>query len=311
MTTDVVKITWDQARAAASELAARWEGKGIDRVYGIPRGGVPPALMVAQVLDVPVVGPDNAEWHNNFATMLVVDDLVDHGTTLGRYAFGRNGAGTVFDHTDALFRKPHSPVELAPDAIEVDGWLHLPWESMGAPTDAVTRLLEYIGEDPRRDGLVDTPARVVKALREMTEGYHLDAKTILERTFDEHCDDMIMVRDIPFTSLCEHHLLPFTGTATVGYIPHKSGGVVGLSKLARLVEMHARRLQVQERMTAAIAADIEEHLGAFGVGVVVRAYHSCMAVRGVRKSAEMVTSTMLGAMREDARARAEFLDLSR
>jgi GTP cyclohydrolase I len=305
MTTDVVKITWDDAWVAARALAARWERCGIDRVYGVLAGGVPPALMVAQLLGVEVVsnvGPS--------ATTLVVDDLVDSGKTLSRWALGRNPEGSVW-LTDALFRKPHSPAELAPEALVQDGWLHFPWEAHGAPTDAVTRLLEYIGEDPRRDGLLDTPQRVVKALREMTEGYHLDAGTILERTFDEHCDDMIVVRQVPFTSLCEHHLLPFTGTATVGYIPAESGGVVGLSKLARLVEMHARRLQVQERMTAAIAADIEEHLGAFGVGVVVRAYHSCMAVRGVRKSAEMVTSTMLGAMRQDARARAEFLDLSR
>ena len=171
--------------------------------------------------------------------------------------------------------------------------------------DAIITLLRYIGEDPGRDGLRDTPARVARAWREMTRGYDDDPAEILSRTFEESSDEMIVLRGISFYSTCEHHLLPFYGTATVGYLP---GKVVGISKLARLVECFARRLQIQERMTRQIAEAIETHLGARGVGVILRAHHLCMGCRGVRQEeTEMVTSSMLGTLRSDATSRAEFL----
>jgi GTP cyclohydrolase I len=193
--------------------------------------------------------------------------------------------------------------------VTANAWLTFPWEGDEAPAeDAVVRLLEAIGEDPTRAGLLDTPARVVKALGELTAGMSEDPATILARTFDDvPADEMIVVRGVEFTSLCEHHVLPFTGLAHVGYIPN-GHRVVGLSKLARLVDCFARRLQVQERMTAQIANAIDEHLDAVGVGVVVQARHACMGCRGVRKpGAEMVTSALLGAMRDQPAARAEFL----
>lgn len=171
--------------------------------------------------------------------------------------------------------------------------------------DAIVTLLRYIGEDPGRDGLRDTPTRVAKAWREMTSGYDDDPAEILARTFDESSDEMITLRGISFYSTCEHHLLPFYGTATVGYLP---GKVVGISKLARLVECFARRLQIQERMTRQIADAIETHLDARGVGVILRAHHLCMGCRGVRQEeTEMVTSAMLGTLRSDATSRSEFL----
>lgn len=176
--------------------------------------------------------------------------------------------------------------------------------------EAVATLLFFLGEDPGRPGLVDTPARVVKALREMTAGLHEDPAAVLCRTFDEAYDQLIVVRDVAFTSLCEHHLLPFTGYADVGYVPDGTA-VVGLSKLARLVDVYARRPQVQERMTQQIADAIQKHLGAQAVGVVVRARHACMGCRGVMKpEAEMVTSVMLGGLREDVRLRDEFVGLT-
>src|SRR3989442_4580828 len=138
---------------------------------------------------------------------------------------------------------------------------------------AVVTLLRFIGEDPGRDGLLDTPARVVKAWREMTAGYDEDPADILSRTFDESSDELIILRGISFYSMCEHHLLPFYGDASIGYLP---GKVVGISKLARLVNCFAQRLQIQERMTSQIANAIEEHLGARGVGVILRAHHLCM-----------------------------------
>jgi GTP cyclohydrolase I len=172
---------------------------------------------------------------------------------------------------------------------------------------AVATLLRFIGEDPSRDGLADTPARVVKAWREMTSGYDDDPAEILSRTFDETSDEMIVLRGISFYSTCEHHMLPFYGTAAVGYLP---GRVVGISKLARLVNCFARRLQIQERMTRQIAEAIETHLEAKGVGVVLRAHHLCMGCRGVRQEeTEMVTSSMLGKLRRDPSTRSEFLGL--
>lgn len=168
-------------------------------------------------------------------------------------------------------------------------------------------LLEHLGEDMNRAGLRDTPARFVRALRELTTGYAMDPGEILATQFAEVCDEIVIVKDIPFVSMCEHHLMLFTGHATVGYIP-TGNRVVGLSKIARLVECFARRLQVQERMTHQIATAIEEHLNPLGVGVLVRGHHSCMAARGVRAPAEMRTSAMLGAMRDSARE--EFLTLA-
>ncbi len=175
--------------------------------------------------------------------------------------------------------------------------------------EAVTTLLRFIGDDPERDGLRDTPARVVRAWREMTAGYAEDPAEILSRTFEESSDEMVILRGISFYSTCEHHLLPFYGDAVVGYLP---GKVVGISKLARLVECFAKRLQVQERMTRQIAEAVERHLQARGVGVVLRAHHLCMGCRGVRQEeTEMVTSSMLGTLRTDATSRAEFLKLCR
>lgn len=173
--------------------------------------------------------------------------------------------------------------------------------------NAVTTLLRYVGEDPGRDGLADTPARVVRAWREMTAGYAEDPAEILSRTFEESSDELVILSGISFYSTCEHHLLPFYGTASVGYLP---GKVVGISKLARLVQCFARRLQIQERLTKQIASSVAQHLDARGVGVVIRAHHLCMGCRGARQpGTEMVTSSMLGTLREDAVSRSELLRL--
>lgn len=179
---------------------------------------------------------------------------------------------------------------------------------MSAPLDAVRQLLAWVGEDPTRDGLLDTPKRVCKALREMTSGYDANIAEILSTSFDVQYDSMVVVRDVPFASMCEHHMLPFTGTATVGYIPTER--IVGLSKLARLVDAYANRLQVQERMTNQIADALLTHVQPLGCGVVVRGNHSCMCNRGIKKTGEMVTSTLHGAMRTDPIVRQEFLALA-
>jgi GTP cyclohydrolase IA len=174
--------------------------------------------------------------------------------------------------------------------------------------DAVRVLLRWAGEDPQREGLLDTPKRVAKAYQDWFSGYRDDPREFLERTFEEVAgyDEMIVLRDIEFESHCEHHMAPIIGKAHVGYLP--AGKVVGISKLARVVETYARRFQVQEKMTAQIARCIQDVLQPRGVGVVVVGAHECMTTRGIHKrGVSMVTSKMLGDFRDDARTRAEFL----
>ena len=181
----------------------------------------------------------------------------------------------------------------------------------GALLESATRdLLVGVGEDPTRDGLIDTPTRVRKSLEALTEGYRLDPREVVgEAMFEVEYDELVLVRDIEVYSLCEHHLLPFFGKAHVGYLPR--GRVVGLSKIPRLVDVFARRLQVQERLTRQIAECIQEILDPAGVGVVIEASHFCMMMRGVEKQHSTTrTSTLLGQLREDDRARAEFLALT-
>jgi GTP cyclohydrolase I len=172
---------------------------------------------------------------------------------------------------------------------------------------AVRTLLAEIGEDPQRAGLVATPERVRRMYAELTAGYHTDPAELLNgASFEVDYDEMVVVRDIEFYSLCEHHLLPFYGRAHVGYLPR--GRVIGLSKIPRIVDMYAHRLQVQERMTQQVAGLLMERLDPKGVGCVIEATHLCTMMRGVRKQhATMVTSSMLGTFRRDARTRAEFL----
>jgi GTP cyclohydrolase I len=177
---------------------------------------------------------------------------------------------------------------------------------------AVREILEAIGEDPTRDGLLATPARVARMYAEICGGLHEDPDEHLQVTFDAGHDEMIMVRDIALYSICEHHLIPFLGKAHVAYIPGADGRITGLSKLARLVDSYARRPQVQERLTAQIADEIERTLGPRGVLVVVEAEHLCMSMRGVRKpGASTVTSSVRGLFRENVATRAEAMDFIR
>ncbi len=172
-------------------------------------------------------------------------------------------------------------------------------------------MLQTLGEDPERDGLLDTPRRVQESLQFLTNGYDVDpADVVGEALFNDSYDEMVLVRDIELYSLCEHHMLPFFGKAHIAYLPR--GRVVGLSKLARLVDVFARRLQVQERLTRQIAESIQALLDPAGVGVVIQASHLCMMMRGVQKqNSSTVTSCLLGDFRDDQRTRTEFLELVR
>lgn len=272
------------ARALWELLRSRFPGDL--RVAPVPRGGYPVGSYLAALPGVTLTGLDDPD-------AIVVDDLVDSGRTLAATAAGRP--------TAALYVKPYAPRPTL-YVREISGWIHLPWEAGEAPAeDAVVRLLEALGEDPTREGLLETPRRVVGALRELTT-----PRQFTFTVFPAETDQMVIVRDIPFTSLCEHHLLPFHGVAHVAYVPGST--IAGLSKLARTVELFAHRLQNQERLTGQVADYLVERLTPRGVAVQMRAEHLCMAFRGVRsQGAVTITTALRGVLREDASARAEFL----
>lgn len=260
------------------------------KLYGIPRGGVPAAYLVVRAMDGRGAITDTpADAH------VLIDDIMDSGATRKRW----------------LEAYPRRPFHVLFNA-EPGRWLVFPWEqtSSASAEDIPLRLLQFVGEDVTREGLRETPQRFLKAWKHFTSGYGQDPAQLL-KTFDdgaERYDEMVIVRDIPVYSQCEHHMVPFHGTAAVAYIP--DGRVVGLSKINRLVDMYARRLQVQERMTTQIADAMERHLAPKGVGVVIRCRHMCVEARGIKhQGSGTVTSALRGVMREGA-ARAEFLQMT-
>lgn len=273
------------------------EAPDATQVYGIPRGGIPAALavMVHNPRLTLVDNPEEAE--------IFIDDIIDSGDTRTRWS--------------SLY--PSIPFyalvdNFAPGVHQYGGWVVFPWESSseGSIEDNIKRLLQYIGEDPERGGLEETPSRVAKAWRHWCGGYGKDPKEILKVFEDgaEKCDEMVIVKDIPIYSKCEHHLADIFGTVTIAYIP--DGKIVGLSKLSRLTDMFARRLQVQERLTNQIADALEEHLQPKGVGVIVRARHLCMESRGIcQQGHHTITSALRGVLKDKPEARAEFIELAK
>lgn len=269
-------------------------------IYGVPRGGVPVAYLVkanfeargfpAQIVDAP------------HSAHIIVDDLVDSGATKKRF-------------TDGFPAKSFLTLGEFIWSGKKPGWVVFPWEhGNGVDTsadDIVTRLLEYIGEDPKREGLRETPKRVLKAWKEWTRGYQEDPASVLKCFEDgaQNYDEMVVQKDLPFYSMCEHHLAPFFGTATIAYVP--TNKVVGLSKLGRVLGIFARRLQVQERLTTQIADTLFHHLMPKGVGVLIKARHLCMESRGIGQQGHYtVTSALRGVFLNDRAARQEFLSIA-
>jgi GTP cyclohydrolase I len=205
-------------------------------------------------------------------------------------------------------RPPATPT-IAGQAPTIAGQAQAPID-MARAEAAVRELLIAVGEDPDREGLRATPGRVARSYAEIFAGLFVDPDEVLETTFDEHHDELVLVKDIPIYSTCEHHLVPWHGTAAVGYIPNESGRITGLSKLARVVDLYARRPQVQERLTSQVADAVMRRLEPQGVIVVIEAEHLCMAMRGVRKpGSKTMTSAVRGIFQSDQRTRAEALSL--
>ena len=281
------------ARNAAGKLERLAHARGLTllKMLPVPRGGIPAALAVQQFLSIP-----STLVYNVFEAHVVFDDLIDTGATMERFK-------------DVPF---HALIDKR--EAYIGQWIVWPWEDSaeGSIEDNVRRILQFVGEDPDRGGLHETPKRVAKAWQFWCKGYNEKPEDIL-KTFEdgaEGCNEMVMVKDIPFYTHCEHHLAPFFGTATIAYIPN--GKIVGLSKLNRVLDCFARRLQVQERLTTQVAESLMEHLDPIGVGVIVKARHMCMESRGVcQQGHHTVTSALRGAFKDDPTVRAEFLELSK
>lgn len=271
------------------------------KLYAIPRGGIPAMYAILGMAE-PLVLSRLRVTEDPSEADIFIDDIIDSGETMRRYSDEYPG------------RPFYALVDKTSGEDSTLGWVVFPWEGMqeNGLESNVVRLLQYIGEDPAREGLLETPMRVAAAWSEWCSGYAVDPKHVL-KSFEDgaaNYDEMVLVKDIPFYSHCEHHLAPFFGTASVAYIPQ--GRIVGLSKLSRLVDVFARRLQVQERLTAQIVDALVEGLAPKGAGVLIKARHLCMESRGIQQQGHTtLTCALRGAMKDDAKARNEFLDLTR
>jgi len=276
-----IVLTWKQVYKAIDEVNLHPDSK----VYGIPRGG----SIVAGLMGCAVDSWEDAD--------VLIDDINDSGNTAQRWkeATGKNVLA-LFDKTKFSRR----------------AWLVFPWEVKDTEDDireTIVRQLEFINEDPAREGLLETPDRIIKSWDTFFGGYKLEPQDVLKTDFGkEKYDQMVVLKDIEFYSHCEHHMVPFFGKARIAYIPNKR--VVGISKLARLLEVFSRRLQIQERLTSEIAHALNDHLKPLGVGVILEAQHMCMTSRGVAKqNSIMTTSCLLGEFKDNAQTREEFLNL--
>lgn len=304
MSTKITNTELMNRAAFVAELIFKEHSATNLNVYAIPRGGIPATYLVINAVNAIHQGrkllrivdtPGEAD--------IFVDDMVDSGKTFRRYK--KNHPNKPFY---ALFDKHNK-------ADKDKGWLIFPWEDTddnASAQDVPTRLLQYIGEEVDRGGLQETPQRFLKAWDHWTSGYGKDIGKLLKTFKDgaEKCDEMVLVRNIPAYSKCEHHLADIFGVAHVAYIP--DGRILGLSKINRLVDAFGRRLQVQERWTNQIADALEEHLNPKGIAVVIEARHMCMESRGVcQQGHSTVTSAMRGVFRESTAARAEFMGMIR
>jgi len=287
MEREVLELSWAEVSRRALLVGEQLELA--TSIYPIPRGGVFAALAVI------AASPSRALklTESRETASIYIDDVVDSGATRMVYS-----------------SKPfYALVNKRREGIKA--WVSFPWERMNGevvgPEENIRRLIEYIGDDPKREGLRETPQRVIRSYSEIFSGYSQDPSQVLKVFNDDSCDEMVVVKDIEIYSMCEHHMLPFFGRCHVAYIP--DGRVVGVSKLVRLVEIYARRLQIQERLCEQVTAALDQYLKPKGSACVVEAVHLCMTCRGVQKQhSKMITSSLTGAFR-NSEGRAEFLSI--
>lgn len=259
-------------------------------IYGIPNGGNHIAYIMSNM------GYGKVVYKLEDAD-LIVDDIVDSGATMTRVMADAPEGAEFYSPFNKLVN-PGQP------------WIVFPWENdeVGSIEDNVTRIMQFIGEDVEREGLVDTPKRVVKSWNKLFEGYSIDPKSLITSFSDGRCDEMVLLRDIEFYSTCEHHMIPFMGKAHIAYLPGEK--VLGVSKLARLLDVFARRMQIQERIGQQVTEFLMEECGANGAACILEAQHLCMTSRGVQKqNSVMVTSSLKGAFLDEPATRAELMSM--
>ena len=306
MSTNKTKLTWTDVARRADKTAHKifedilaghviTDGRVVC-AYPVPNGGIPAALAMKGSFEkiqdrkmMIVEDPSEAD--------IVLDDILDSGAT--RKKFDQFPFYTLVDK------------QSEPDKDK--GWFVFPWERAikdEGPEDNIRRILQYIGEDPNREGLLDTPRRVAKSYKELFGGYKENPEELLTVFEDGACDEQVILRNIEFVSYCEHHMLPFYGKAVVAYVPN--GKVIGVSKLVRLLEVYSKRLQIQERLCQQVTDALETHLQPKGSACIISAKHMCMMCRGVRKQqSEMITSSLTGIYKTDQSARMELMMLAK
>ena len=279
------KITYEDINKDIRELASQINSEEFDSIYAIPRGGVPIGIALSFLLGLPLV----EEAGEN---SLIVDDLIDGGKTLE----------TFKQKKAVLYRKPNSP-QVDYFVKELDGWIEFPYENTDIDIEGnIRRVLEYVGEDSTREGLRDTPMRYIKFLKQFLEKEPFKFTVFNSEGYDQ----MIIQRDIPYYSMCEHHLAPFFGVATIAYIPNDK--IIGLSKLARTLRHYASNLQNQERITSQVAERLQKELEPKGVAVSITGTHLCMEMRGVKTHGTSTRTTkLIGAFLDSKESRDEFL----
>lgn len=280
------KITWEEVLQRLSDYDK------VDKIiYGVPKGGMIATAFLKHA----------STTYDTFKANIILDDLIDSGATRDKYAKMYPSIPFV-----ALFDKQKENIQ---------DWLIFPWESdhpMGEDTveQNIVRVLQYIGEDPKREGLVDTPKRVVRSWNELYGGYKIKPESLMTVFKNKGCDEIILLKNIEFHSSCEHHMLPFSGKAHVAYIPDK--WIIGVSKLARVLDVYARRLQIQENIGEQVTSALMNHLKPKGAACIIEAQHLCMKCRGVNKQESvMITSSLKGAFMDKPAARQELMQLIR
>lgn len=302
-----VKITYDRYKVAIAEIARQIKKKErcYKSIYPIPRGGYFTAIELSRLLNTPI----ECDKANIDYTTLVVDDICDSGKTIKEF----DGYDTA-----VAFVKERSlnKVSFSGEIVPENDWLVFPDEHETTVEENITRILEYIGEDPTREGLVGTPDRIIRMWGEIFRGYDKGQKPKIT-TFDNGKDgityDNMVVDEGDFYSMCEHHMMPFFGKYWFAYIPNPKGRILGISKIGRVVDYCAARMQIQERLVHDIVDMLAKALGdgnpPLGMALVMRGEHLCKTMRGVKKKGKMMSSYLVGAFKEDAQVRNEFMQL--